>query len=559
VREALPLRAVSVERVGVLLGSAAAGLIFGAGVASADEGASAPADRSSESSETSDASTATGPSAEPQDTTAPIAASGDSSDTDVSATSPAVRKDDDDASAGNGRTLANQTPTVDRLDATPASPAQSTDDEDTPAANPEPSAAKTPAAQTKLEPTTPKAPQPPTPTIAPAGRQEDDANVPTLTLAQPTPSRATATTSVPLAMTALPPLPNLPQLVRQLTGLTVDAAAFSASLVSAVAYQVAQTLGPNILGGGPHFAALTIANFAADISRQVTGTPPTASAGPFPVNYGVFNPLAWFNPYAIPPGANDPTITVTPAHPLPIILVNGTTETQAYNWSVGAPVLANAGYKVYSFAYGASTTIPGFPFGGVADITQSAQQLSAQIDAVLAETGASKVILVGHSQGGGILPAYYMNVLGGADKVSQLIGIAPSNHGTDVNYAAYALTLPVLGPLLTGLLSATLPSLEQQSITSPFQQIVYGNGDTRPGVLYTTIVSTYDEVLTPYTQQFLDGPNVTNVVIQDQHPGFMGGHLSVLVNPAVWSYVLDALDANPAANPLLAPLAQVAV
>ena len=79
---------------------------------------------------------------------------------------------------------------------------------------------------------------------------------------------------------------------------------------------------------------------AADISRQVTGTPPTASAGPFPVNYGVFNPLAWLNPYAIPPGANDPTITVTPAHPLPIILVNGTTETQAYNWSVGAPVLA---------------------------------------------------------------------------------------------------------------------------------------------------------------------------------------------------------------------------
>jgi hypothetical protein len=72
-------------------------------------------------------------------------------------------------------------------------------------------------------------------------------------------------------------------------------------------------------------------------------------------------------------------------------------------------------------------------------------------------------------------------------------------------------------------------------------------------------VSTYDEVLTPYTQQFLDGPNVTNIVIQDQHPGFMGGHLSVLVNPAVWSYVLDALEANPAANPLWAPLARVAV
>lgn len=539
------------------MGSAAAALIFGAGVAQADEGASPASDRSTESSEQSDASTATGPSAEPNDTTAADLPSGGNTKTDTSTTSSASRNDD--AGTGNGRILANQTPTVDRLDATPATPAQSIDDDDTPDAKPEPSAAETPVAEPKSDPTTPKNP-PPTPVIAPKGRQQDDADVAALTLVQPTTSRSTPAAAVPFTtVAALPPLPNLPQLVRQLTGLTVDAAAFGASLVSAVAYQVAQTLGPNFLGGGPHYTALTIANFAAEISRQVTGTPPTASAGPFRVNYGVFNPLAWLNPYAIPAGANDPTITVTPAHPLPIILVNGTTETQAYNWSVGAPVLANAGYKVYSFAYGASTTIPGFPFGGVADIAQSAQQLSAQIDAVLAETGASQVILVGHSQGGGILPAYYMNVMDGADKVSQLIGIAPSNHGTDVNYAAYALTLPVLGPLLTGLLSATLPSLEQQSITSPFQQIVYGNGDTRPGVLYTTIVSTYDEVLTPYTQQFLDGPNVTNIVIQDQHPGFMGGHLSVLVNPAVWSHVLDALEANPAANPLLAPLAQLAV
>ena len=54
---------------------------------------------------------------------------------------------------------------------------------------------------------------------------------------------------------------------------------------------------------------------------------------------------------------------------------------------------------------------------------------------MLAETGAPKVILIGHSQGGGILPAYYINNLDGADKVSQLIGIAPSNHGTDASWA----------------------------------------------------------------------------------------------------------------------------
>lgn len=43
------------------------------------------------------------------------------------------------------------------------------------------------------------------------------------------------------------------------------------------------------------------------------------------------------------------------------------------------------------------------------------------------------------------------------------------------------------------------PALYQQALGSPFQQEVYSNGDTRPGVLYTTITSINDEVVTPYT------------------------------------------------------------
>ena len=158
-----------------------------------------------------------------------------------------------------------------------------------------------------------------------------------------------------------------------------------------------------------------------------------AGTGPFPVNYGIIDGLTFFNPQKPPPGANDPSITVTAEHPLPIILVNGTIATQGENWGVGAPVLANAGYKVYTFNYGNITEDPNFPIQATDDIRQSGLELAAEVDRVLAETGAPKVILIGHSQGGGILPVYYINNLGGADKVSQLIGIAPSNHGTDVD------------------------------------------------------------------------------------------------------------------------------
>ncbi|OBB59980.1 hypothetical protein A5757_13020 [Mycobacterium sp. 852013-51886_SCH5428379] len=346
------------------------------------------------------------------------------------------------------------------------------------------------------------------------------------------------------------------QFTRQLVGLTSDVGAVGASLVNNIAAQIAHGFGPGPVGAGPREVALAIADAAAEVSRGFTGTPETAvSTGPFPVTYGVFDVLAYLTPAAVPPGANEPTITVTEQRPLPVILVNGTGMTAAFNWSVGAPVLANAGYKVYTFNYGNRSGIPNFPVQGVDDITVSAQQLSQEIDRVLAETGAPQVVLVGYSQGGGILPAYYINVLGGGPKVSQVIGLAPSNHGTDLDYLAYATLLPVIGPLLMFVVGTVAPGALQQTITSPFQEVVYGHGDTRPGVLYTNIVSINDEVVTPYTQQFLSGPNVSNILVQSRQPSFVGGHGSVLVSPTVWTLVLEALAANPAANPLRFPAA----
>jgi triacylglycerol esterase/lipase EstA (alpha/beta hydrolase family) len=325
--------------------------------------------------------------------------------------------------------------------------------------------------------------------------------------------------------------------------------------VYTVADTIAQAFGPHSFLGVPYALATAVANSAAAVSRTLIGAPPgSVSTGPFQVNYGIINGLTFLTPQKPPPGANDPSITVTAEHPLPIILINGTIATQGENWGVGAPVLANAGYKVYTFNYGNITQDPNFPIQATDDIRQSGLQLAAEVDRVLAETGAPKVILIGHSQGGGILPVYYINNLGGADKVSQLIGIAPSNHGTDLDGLIGLQNLPILGPLLIAAVNVFGQALEQQTLGNPFQQEVYGNGDTRPGVLYTTIASMNDELVTPYTQQALTGPNVTNIVVQDLYPGLPVGHLGVILSPQVWSVVLDALASNPQANPLADPL-----
>lgn len=79
------------------------------------------------------------------------------------------------------------------------------------------------------------------------------------------------------------------------------------------------------------------------------------------------------------------------------------------------PRLKAAGYCVYSLTYG---TVPGiYLIAGLDKIENGATQLSTFIDKVLAATKATKVDLVGHSQGS-LMPRYYLKFLGGAAKVS---------------------------------------------------------------------------------------------------------------------------------------------
>ena len=363
-------------------------------------------------------------------------------------------------------------------------------------------------------------------------------------------------TSAPMAaVTTLSPTdtePALrPSLGHQAAGLVSDLGTLVLSTVHAAATVVAEAFGPDTFLGVPYLLATTVANAAAGAARSLVGASPQLE-GPLPVNYGLLDVAAFFNPTKSPPGANDPDVDVTPEHPLPIILINGTVETQGLNWSVGAPVLANAGYKVYTFNYGNVTSDPNFPLQSLDDIRDSGEELSDFVDYVLEDSGADKVILIGHSQGGGILPNYYINELGGDEKVSKLIGIAPSNQGTDFNGLAYLTRIPILGSLVAGISDAIAPALFQQVIGSPFQDEVYGDGDTRPGVRYTTIASVNDWIVTPYTQQALDGDAdwVTNIVLQQQHPGLVQGHINIVLSPQTWAQVLAALEANPEANPM---------
>ncbi|MFD3823896.1 esterase/lipase family protein [Streptomyces sp. NPDC058625] len=236
-------------------------------------------------------------------------------------------------------------------------------------------------------------------------------------------------------------------------------------------------------------------------------------------------------------GWNDYSCKPSAAHPRPVVLVHGTFGNSVDNWLGLAPYLTHRDYCVFSLDYGRLDGVPFFH--GLGPIEESARQLDVFVDRVLAATGAAKADIVGHSQGG-MMPRHYLKFLGGADEVNALVGIAPSNHGTTL--AGLTRLLPYF-PGVGDLLTEATPALAQQVAGSDFLTRLNAGGDTVPGVRYTVIATRYDEVVTPYRSQYLSGPNVRNVLLQDLCPVDLSEHVAIgLIDRIAFHEVANALD-----------------
>ncbi|HCU50326.1 MAG TPA: lipase [Micromonosporaceae bacterium] len=244
-------------------------------------------------------------------------------------------------------------------------------------------------------------------------------------------------------------------------------------------------------------------------------------------------------PEALVAAIEDWDCRVTVANPYPVVLVHGTGG-NAQTWAPFVPELRRAGHCVFAPNYGES----GFGLLGIyatAPVRESARQLADYVDKVLAETGAEKVSIIGHSQGG-MMPRYYLRFLGGAAKVNELIGLAPSNHGTENPFA------PIISRLC--------PACADQIAGSPFMLELNADRDVEPGVDYTVLSTRLDEVVTPQASQFLKGPanRVTNITIQDACPLNLAEHASILIDPVAWQWTLHALRRKGPASPSFAPV-----
>ncbi len=286
------------------------------------------------------------------------------------------------------------------------------------------------------------------------------------------------------------------------------------------------------------------------------GVAGAASTPDYPVPYTFAADIlaAPLGPDTPPPGANDWSCRPSGQHPDPVILVHGLFANETDNWQTFGPLLADNGYCVFTFTYGndLSSQAPLDDIGGLVPMQQSAQVLGGFVERVLAATGASKVDIVGHSEGA-TMPYWYIKFDGGATKVARMVGLAPVVHGT-----ADALVPSVLEelagafgapPSQVAAVAQVCESCAEFAPRSSFVHALDAGGVAVPGVEYTQIMTRYDELVVPYTSGVVRGPNSTNIVVQDQCPLDFADHLALAADPVAAQDVLNALD-PPAARPV---------
>ncbi|MEU8567126.1 alpha/beta fold hydrolase [Streptomyces pathocidini] len=224
----------------------------------------------------------------------------------------------------------------------------------------------------------------------------------------------------------------------------------------------------------------------------------------------------------------------------PVVLVHGTFGFTSHadqkpidRWGRMAEPLKKDGHCVYALRYGV-----GFlDTPGTGKMADSARELQTFVDGVKQSAGASKVKLVGYSQGG-LVSRYYLKNLGGAASVSSLVGLGTPNQGTEGLEAKVG--------------SVVYPAVREMLPNSDFLKQLNNGGDLVSGVSYTMVATPADDIVLPYTSAHLSGPKeqLTNVTLSGGKPV---NHDQLPNDPDTIAWVRAAVSATGPADPSFRP------
>lgn len=198
----------------------------------------------------------------------------------------------------------------------------------------------------------------------------------------------------------------------------------------------------------------------------------------------------------------------TPEHPTPVLFVHGFQgRTSAFKRQ--ARYLAAHGYWVWGFDYG-RMRVPGLY--GTGDLDELVTELASNVDKVLTATGAAKVDIVAHSQGGTVTKLFI--AAGGHEKVRRVVTMGSPFHGTDLDGRAKLIS-PVMNKQ-QAVVNRLLGESATQHLVGSEWLLARVVPDTHPDVVYTSLYSRRDHIVTPNSTSMLesvDGADVVNMEI----------------------------------------------
>ena len=167
------------------------------------------------------------------------------------------------------------------------------------------------------------------------------------------------------------------------------------------------------------------------------------------------------------------------------------------------------------------------------DVQELAYQLSAHVDEILEQTGGTHVHLIGHSLGG-LVARYYIQKLGGHEKVHTCVTLGTPHRGTHAAWVGRGKTARQLRPG-----SLLLRQLARSSRAMP--------------VRFISFYSNLDSLVLPASNAKITEPSLRarNIFVKDL------GHLSLLISrPLIRSIAeilaspdsMPAFDERPARN-----------
>lgn len=244
-------------------------------------------------------------------------------------------------------------------------------------------------------------------------------------------------------------------------------------------------------------------------------------------------------------GYGDWSCRPTAERPEPVVLLHGLGGDPERNFAYLGPALAADGWCVFASPYSPPEQ---WPVYGLAAIDAAAADVAQFVDEVLAATGADRVALVGHSEGG-FLSLYAPKFAGIAASVRTVVALAPPSHGvTFFELVTVGQALGFMDDADAFLRDGGCPACADLVAGGPAVQRLEDGPIAQPGIEYTVIATRTDLLVQnsayapPTDTAFVREPGVTNLYVQDRCAADLVGHVGLAFDPTVLDLIREALD-----------------